>query len=78
MIFLTSERRLPNGEEVCDQRELGIRTWGNAEQGTDVVLTGSYLGVDEVSKRLLSAHTHGLPGATKDCFRHDAFWVTRG
>jgi AraC-like DNA-binding protein len=44
-----------SGEELVDQWSLGVRTWGNAPDGADVMLTGTYQLHSEVSQRLLRA-----------------------
>jgi AraC-like DNA-binding protein len=36
-------------------RDLGVRTWGNSEQGQTTLLVGTYLLDGEVSRRLLAA-----------------------
>lgn len=46
-----------HGEDLALEMELGVRTWGNSEHGATVLLTGSYEGHSEVSRRLL----HALP-----------------
>ena len=43
------------GAELVDSRSAGIRTWGNAADGTTEMLTGSYNLHGEVSARLLRA-----------------------
>jgi AraC-like DNA-binding protein len=48
----------PDGEELAHMRDLGVRTWGNAPDGSTVMLTGTYELHSEVSGRLLRA----LPG----------------
>jgi AraC-like DNA-binding protein len=45
----------PDGRELELMREQGIRTWGNSPDGETVLVTGAYLGVGEVSGRLLRA-----------------------
>ena len=49
----------PEGAELEDMGELGVRTWGNARDGATVMLTGTYELHGEVSGRLLRA----LPGS---------------
>ncbi len=48
----------PDGQELKQMTDLGVRTWGNAPHGATVMLTGTYLLDGEVSQRLLRA----LPG----------------
>jgi AraC-like DNA-binding protein len=43
------------GEELVESLGCGVRTWGNAAQGTTVMLTGTYQLDGEVSQRLLRA-----------------------
>jgi hypothetical protein len=43
------------GASMADQMSLGIRTWGNSAAGSTALLTGTYQGDGEVSRRLLSA-----------------------
>jgi AraC-like DNA-binding protein len=49
----------PDGAELEDMGELGVRTWGNAPEGATIMLTGTYEADGEVSGRLLRA----LPGS---------------
>lgn len=44
-----------SGEELVEHWRLGVRTWGNAPEGADVMLTGTYQLHSEVSQRLLRA-----------------------
>jgi AraC-like DNA-binding protein len=44
-----------DGVELAEQWSLGVRTWGNAADGADVMLTGTYQMSGEVSGRLLRA-----------------------
>jgi AraC-like DNA-binding protein len=44
-----------HGEDLALSMDLGVRTWGNREHGATVLLTGTYEGHREVSKRLLDA-----------------------
>jgi AraC-like DNA-binding protein len=48
----------PDGQELTQMTELGVRTWGNSPDGATVLLTGTYQLDGEVSRRLLRA----LPG----------------
>jgi AraC-like DNA-binding protein len=43
------------GASMEDQMSLGVRTWGNSATGSTVLLTGTYQGDGEVSRRLLAA-----------------------
>jgi Cupin len=43
----------PDGVELKLMRDLGVRTWGNADDGETVMLTGTYELHSEVSGRLL-------------------------
>jgi AraC-like DNA-binding protein len=43
------------GAELVESFRLGVRTWGNAADGTTVLLTGTYHLHGEVSQRLLRA-----------------------
>lgn len=45
----------PDGVEVPDMTMMGVRSWGNAEDGETVLLTGTYQLQSEISARLLSA-----------------------
>lgn len=45
--------RTIGGEEVYQDIDLGVRTWGNDPDGETVLLTGTYQFVGEVSRRLL-------------------------
>ncbi|MGZ4271464.1 MAG: cupin domain-containing protein, partial [Solirubrobacteraceae bacterium] len=45
----------PDGREVAQMMDLGVRTWGNAADGATVMLTGTYQLDGEVSRRLLRA-----------------------
>ncbi|WP_406081398.1 AraC family transcriptional regulator [Micromonospora sp. NBC_00858] len=45
----------PDGQEVPEMMELGVRTWGNSPDGPTMLLTGTYTMQGEVSQRLLSA-----------------------
>src|SRR6188472_4255949 len=44
-----------DGEELAEQWSRGVRTWGNAPDGTTVMLTGTYELRSDVSQRLLRA-----------------------
>ncbi|WP_328369092.1 AraC family transcriptional regulator [Micromonospora zamorensis] len=45
----------PDGQELPEMIELGVRTWGNSPDGPTMLLTGTYTMRGEVSRRLLSA-----------------------
>jgi AraC-like DNA-binding protein len=42
-----------HGDDLALSMDLGVRTWGNSERGATALLTGTYEGHSEVSKRLL-------------------------
>jgi AraC-like DNA-binding protein len=42
-----------HGDDLALSMDLGVRTWGNNERGATALLTGTYEGHSEVSKRLL-------------------------
>jgi AraC-like DNA-binding protein len=43
------------GNRVAEAMSLGVRTWGNAVDGATMLLTGTYQGTGEISRRLLDA-----------------------
>ncbi|MEV4510199.1 AraC family transcriptional regulator [Dactylosporangium sp. NPDC049525] len=45
----------PDGRELAEMTELGVRTWGNRVDGATTLLTGTYTMRGEVSRRLLGA-----------------------
>jgi AraC-like DNA-binding protein len=45
----------PDGEELSQMAEMGVRTWGNSADGSTVMLTGTYQVRGEISRRLLDA-----------------------
>ena len=45
----------PDGQELPEMMELGVRTWGHSPDGPTILLTATYTRQGEVSKRLLSA-----------------------
>lgn len=45
----------PDGVEVSGMADRGVRSWGNADHGTSVLLTGTYQQRGEISDRLLAA-----------------------
>jgi AraC-like DNA-binding protein len=47
-----------HGRSLVESMNLGVRTWGNAATGSDVMLVGTYQTDGEVSRRLLDS----LPG----------------
>lgn len=46
---------LPDGTEVAEMGDLGVRTWGNSPDGKTMLLTGTYQLRSETSQRLLDA-----------------------
>lgn len=44
-----------HGEPLSQSMDLGVRTWGNAPDGSTTVLVGTYLLDGEISGRLLDA-----------------------
>jgi AraC-like DNA-binding protein len=46
---------LPDGREVAEMGDLGVRTWGNSPDGETMMLTGTYQLRSETSRRLLEA-----------------------
>jgi AraC-like DNA-binding protein len=46
---------LPDGREVEEMGDLGVRTWGNSAEGETIMLTGTYQLRSETSQRLLDA-----------------------
>jgi AraC-like DNA-binding protein len=55
VVYSGQECRSPDGKELTMIGELGVRTWGNAEDGATVMLVGTYELEGEVSLRLLRA-----------------------
>jgi len=45
----------PDGVNVADSMSQGVRTWGNNPNGGTVLLTGTYEGAGEISRRLVDA-----------------------
>ncbi len=45
----------PDGFELHDVMDLGVRSWGNNQSGSTVMLTGTYQLEGEISRRLLDA-----------------------
>jgi AraC-like DNA-binding protein len=45
----------PDGEELSQMADMGVRTWGNSPDGATVMLTGTYQLRSETSQRLLEA-----------------------
>lgn len=45
----------PDGEQLAAMRDLGVRTWGNSEQGATVMVTGTYQVLSEICQPLLDA-----------------------
>jgi AraC-like DNA-binding protein len=58
-----------DGESVFASMSQGVRTWGNAAEGGTVVLTGTYDGEGEISRRLVDAlpRLAVLPDGEWDC-----------
>jgi AraC-like DNA-binding protein len=55
-VILPGERcEAPDGSELVEMREFGVRTWGNSPDGQTILLTGTYQMDGEVSRRLLRA-----------------------
>jgi AraC-like DNA-binding protein len=48
-------RSLDRRVDLCDEIDLGVRTWGTGVDGSTVVLIGAYQMRDEVSRRLMGA-----------------------
>ncbi|GGL16399.1 AraC family transcriptional regulator [Planomonospora parontospora] len=44
----------PEGEDLCDALDLGVRTWGGSPDGATTLLTGTYRMRSEVDRRLLA------------------------
>ncbi|OMI37225.1 AraC-type DNA-binding domain-containing protein-like protein [Streptomyces sparsogenes DSM 40356] len=47
--------RTAAGEDLAERMALGVRTWGNSEQGSATMLIGTYRMDGEISRRLLDA-----------------------
>lgn len=47
--------RTLDGRSLVQSMELGVRTWGNAATGSDVMFVGTYQSEGEVSRRLLDS-----------------------
>jgi AraC-like DNA-binding protein len=45
----------PDGEDLAQAMDLGVRTWGNSPDGSTVMLIGTYQMRGEISERLLAA-----------------------
>ncbi|MFI6446574.1 AraC family transcriptional regulator [Kitasatospora sp. NPDC050543] len=45
----------PDGVELCEDMDLGVRTWGERPGGSTVLLSGTYQMEGEVSRRLVAA-----------------------
>ena len=69
----------PDGQEVAQMMDLGVRTWGNAADGATVMLTGTYQLDGEVSRRLLRALPTllVLPDDAWETARSSRCWPTR-
>ena len=44
-----------DGEDLFEELDLGVRTWGNDPNGSTVMLVGAYEEMGDVSERLLRA-----------------------
>jgi AraC-like DNA-binding protein len=44
----------PDGEDLAQAMDLGVRTWGNSSEGSTVMLVGAYQLRGEISERLLA------------------------
>jgi AraC-like DNA-binding protein len=58
----------PDGEDLSQAMDLGVRTWGNSPHGSTVMLVGTYQMRGEISRRLLAALPRllVLPGSALD------------
>jgi AraC-like DNA-binding protein len=58
----------PQGQELCEEMDLGVRTWGDGPDGSSVMISGTYQMDGEISRRLLTAlpHVLVLPGHSWD------------
>ena len=55
-IILPGQRcTTPDGQELAEMSDQGVRTWGNSPEGTTVMLNGTYEVEGEVSRRLMAA-----------------------
>jgi AraC-like DNA-binding protein len=45
----------PDGQDLAQAMDLGVRTWGNSPDGSTVMLIGTYQMRGEISERLLAA-----------------------
>jgi AraC-like DNA-binding protein len=45
----------PDGQDLAQAMDLGVRTWGNSPDGSTVMLVGAYQMRGEISERLLAA-----------------------
>ena len=50
----------PDGVDLHDRMDLGVRSWGNSPQGTTALLIGTYRMYSATSQRLLAALPHAL------------------
>jgi AraC-like DNA-binding protein len=56
VVILPGQRcALPDGREITEMYDLGVRTWGNSADGETIMLTGTYQLKSETSQRLLDA-----------------------
>ena len=58
----------PDGAELCEEMDLGVRTWGDGPDGSAVMMSGTYQMDGEISRRLLTAlpQVLVLPGGSWD------------
>ncbi|MCH6257478.1 AraC family transcriptional regulator [Puniceicoccaceae bacterium K14] len=54
-IYPGQDCRAPDGRSLHDELSLGVRTWGNDPNASNLMLVGSYESLSDVSERLLSA-----------------------
>ncbi|TVL92304.1 AraC family transcriptional regulator [Streptomyces sp. SAJ15] len=55
-VILPGERSAtPEGDELCEEMDLGVRTWGDSPDGATMMLVGTYQMRGEISRRLLGA-----------------------
>jgi AraC-like DNA-binding protein len=56
VVILPGQRCVtPDGIELAQMMDIGVRTWGNSPDGATVMLTGTYQMRSETSQRLLDA-----------------------
>ena len=54
-VFPGQDCRAPDGRSLHDEMMLGVRTWGNAAEASNLMLIGSYESMADVSERLRNA-----------------------